>query len=129
MTPELYYPVLDCFLRGLPHAYRDIEAAEGTRIRIEVTGDCGGMWFLERGSAGWRFGRFTGEQCAARVVIGQEIAWRVFTKGIDRDAARSRCIIEGDRALGAHVLSLTAIVGASETIAAVRSPLPSTSTG
>jgi uncharacterized protein (TIGR03083 family) len=24
MTPNLYYPVLDCFARGLPHAYRSI---------------------------------------------------------------------------------------------------------
>ena len=23
MTPDLYHPVLDCFVRGLPHLYRD----------------------------------------------------------------------------------------------------------
>ena len=26
MTPELYHPVLDCFVRGLPHVYRDVDA-------------------------------------------------------------------------------------------------------
>ncbi len=32
MTPELYHPVLDCFLRGLPYAWRDVAAPEGTCV-------------------------------------------------------------------------------------------------
>jgi uncharacterized protein (TIGR03083 family) len=28
MTPELYHPVLECFLRGLPHVYRNVEAPQ-----------------------------------------------------------------------------------------------------
>ena len=30
MTPLLYHPVLDTFLRGLPHAYREVTAAANT---------------------------------------------------------------------------------------------------
>jgi hypothetical protein len=26
MTPDLYHPVLDCFVRGLPHVYQDVDA-------------------------------------------------------------------------------------------------------
>src|SRR5216684_3193868 len=29
MTREFYFPVLDCFMRGLPHAYRDVPAKSG----------------------------------------------------------------------------------------------------
>ena len=32
MTPELYHPVLDCFLRGLPHVSRNIEASSVTEM-------------------------------------------------------------------------------------------------
>jgi hypothetical protein len=39
------------------------------------------------------------------------LAWRVFTKGIDRDSARSQIEVKGDRDLGEKVLQLTAIVG------------------
>jgi uncharacterized protein (TIGR03083 family) len=46
MTPPLYHPVLDTFLRGLPHAYRDVAAPIGTAVLIEVSGDCGGQWCL-----------------------------------------------------------------------------------
>src|SRR5579859_1635904 len=41
MTPDLYHPVLDCFLRGLPHVYRDVDAPEGTMVHVEIYGECG----------------------------------------------------------------------------------------
>lgn len=47
MTRELYHPVLDCFLRGVPNLYRNVNAAAGTVFLIEISGDCGGKWFLE----------------------------------------------------------------------------------
>jgi hypothetical protein len=36
MTPELYHPVLDCFLRGLPHLYRDVDAPTGTALPGDI---------------------------------------------------------------------------------------------
>src|SRR6266571_3595648 len=55
MTSELYYPVLDCFLRGLPHAYLEMPAPLGTNILVEISGEYGGTWVLSRDAAGWRF--------------------------------------------------------------------------
>jgi hypothetical protein len=110
MTPELYHPVLDCFARGLPHAYREVEAPGGTTVMLEISGDCGGRWFLFRGSARWDLVSQTDEGFASRVRIPQELAWRIFTKGIDRASARRQIEIEGGRDLGEMVLNLTAIV-------------------
>jgi uncharacterized protein (TIGR03083 family) len=107
MTPELYHPVLDCFLRGLPHHFRDVPAAA---LKIEISGDCGGTWYLSK-SAQWELTATPPPNIAARVTIPQTIAWRVFTKGIDRREALAQSTIEGDQALGSHVLNLTAIVG------------------
>ena len=111
MTPDLYHPVLDCFVRGLPHCYRDIHAPAGTLVQLEISGDCGGRWVLSRGSLGWDLGTMSEGEFAARVRIPQELAWRVFTKGIDRQSAHERIEIEGNRELGERVLQLTAIVG------------------
>ena len=111
MTPELYHPVLDCFLRGLPHLYRDTEAPSGTVLLVEISGECGGKWFLSRNNGKWELVKEAGAQLAARVTIPQEIAWRVFTKGIDRDSARAQIKFEGDPHLANRVLDLTAIVG------------------
>jgi uncharacterized protein (TIGR03083 family) len=111
MTADLYHPVLECFVRGLPHAYRDVDAPAGTSILLEISGECGGRWFMSRDSAQWNFAEPCEGKPASRVTIHQDLAWRVFTKGIDRDAARQQIKVEGDRDLAEPVLYLTAIVG------------------
>ena len=111
MTRDLYNPVLDCFVRGLPHVYRDVPAPVGTVLLLEISGECGGQWFLSRESTRWNFLRRSTEEFACCVTIPQELAWRVFTKGIDRDSARRQIAIDGNRDLGEKVLHLTAIVG------------------
>jgi hypothetical protein len=111
MTPDLYHPVLDCFARGLPHVYRDVDAPAGTILLLEISGECGGQWFLFREAAQWNFVDRPDGAVASRVTIPQELAWRVFTKGIDRDSARRQIAVEGNRRLGEKVLDLIAIVG------------------
>src|SRR3989440_9949381 len=86
MTREFYYPVLDCFLRALPFTYRNVSAAPGTAIRITVSGKCGGSWHLYREQARWALSSDERAQPAAETVIPQEIAWRIFTKGIDHES-------------------------------------------
>lgn len=110
MTPELYHPVLDCFLRGLPHALRNVPASDGSMILVEITGDSGGRWYLAKACTGWRLVRSADTEFTARVTIPQDLAWRVFTKGIDRESARAHIVMEGNRELGENVLNLTAIV-------------------
>jgi uncharacterized protein (TIGR03083 family) len=110
MTREFYYPVLDCFMRALPYAYRTRDAEPGTLARFDVSGDCGGSWFLYREHDGWRLIRDEAGQERSRTVIPQDIAWRIFTKGIARDAAEAQVMVSGDHALGWHVLDMVAIV-------------------
>jgi uncharacterized protein (TIGR03083 family) len=108
-TRELYFPVLDTFMRGLPHAFRVIDAPEGTTVEIEIMGEAGGHWFLERSGTGWRLVDHA-ERPEAKLQIDQELAWRVFTKAVDADTAVQQVQISGDRALALHVLSLVAVL-------------------
>jgi uncharacterized protein (TIGR03083 family) len=110
VTPELYHPVLDCFLRGLPHLYRETQAPAGTVLLVAIDGECGGEWWLSRQTDRWSLVKSSQARPAARVTIPPEIAWRVFTKGIDRDSARAQMKIEGDPDLGNRVLDLTAVI-------------------
>jgi uncharacterized protein (TIGR03083 family) len=111
MTPELYHPVLECFLRALPHTYRDVTADPGTVLRFDISGDCGGTWFLRHVTGSWTLVPDSHGTAASRVVIPQEIAWRIFTKGMGRAEAAAQVQVEGDRALGLHILGMIAIVG------------------
>ena len=110
MTRELYYPVLDCFMRALPFTYRD------GRQRLERT--CGSTSQENAAEAGISIAtaiagcrsRLPQGRQVSETTIPQDIAWRMFTKGIDREAA-SAGIVTGDRDLGSHILSMVSIIG------------------
>jgi uncharacterized protein (TIGR03083 family) len=110
MTRELYFPVLDCFLRALPFAYRGISAKAGTYAQIMVSGECGGSWYLYRAGEAWQLVKNPLGEKASVTIIPQEIAWRIFTKGITREFALSQVKVTGDAALGLHVLNMVSIV-------------------
>lgn len=110
MTRELYRPVLDTFMRALPHHYRLISASPGTIVTIHVDGHCGGDWHL-RYDEKWLLTTSASGPIAATVNIPQEIAWRILTKGIPREEALRQVTVSGDEALASHVLSMLSIVG------------------
>jgi uncharacterized protein (TIGR03083 family) len=111
LTRELYHPVLDCFVRGLPYAYRHVDAPAGTNILLEISGECGGDWALCREGHRWHFLQEMPSQIACSVTVPEQIAWMLFTKGIDRDVAVSQIEIGGDERLAEGILRHVAIVG------------------
>jgi len=104
------YPVLDTFMRALPYTYRFINAAEGTLISFMLVGEAGGDWSLLRQNGKWRL--FSGASAKANsfVSMDQDTAWRLFTRGIDADAAFPRVQIEGNQELGSGILHLVSIM-------------------
>jgi uncharacterized protein (TIGR03083 family) len=110
MTRELYHPVLDCFLRALPFTYRNVSAKPGTFVQISVSGECGGKWYLHRDEEMWRLLKEPFGEKTSETTIPQEIAWRIFTKSMDRESALSQVKITGDTKLGQHVLGMISIV-------------------
>lgn len=110
MTPELYHPVLDCFMRALPFAYRSVRRAPRTVARFNIAGNCGGTWFLYRAAEDWRLVDIPPGEPAAETTIPQEIAWLIFTKGMTAERAGREVRCTGDIELAAHVLGMVAIV-------------------
>ncbi len=103
---RFFKPVIDTFMRGLPHAYRNVNAADGTTIAFDVRDvmSCsltrqGGAWSLD--------GKRTG---ATSIAMTGDTAWRLFTKGLPRDEARRRSEIAGDATLAEPLFSMLAIV-------------------
>ena len=111
MTRELYHPVLDCFMRALPFHYRTMTRRPGSVAHFKISGECGGDWYLFRGSQNWEFRDAPAGEAISEAVIPQEIAWRIFTKGIDRKSAESQIKVSGDIELGSHILRMIAIIG------------------
>jgi uncharacterized protein (TIGR03083 family) len=110
MTRELYHPVLDCFLRALPFTYRNVSAKTGTLLQFTVSGECGGIWCLFRTDETWQLVEAPIGEAASETTIPQEIAWRIFTKGIDGESVLAQVKVSGDASLGSHVLGMVSIV-------------------
>ena len=104
------YPVLDTFMRAMPHAYRQIEAAAGVSVAVSITGEAGGEWSLVREQEKW--GLFYGQAAgaAARVTFSQDTAWRLFTKGLGREESHRRVHLEGEEVLAAALLRMVSIM-------------------
>jgi uncharacterized protein (TIGR03083 family) len=111
MTPELYHPVLECFMRALPFAYRDQTRPAGSLARVNVSGDCGGSWYLHRDPDRWRLIASPSGRQLSETTIPQEIAWLIFTKGIRRAEAEPQVRVTGDADLGRRVLEMITVVG------------------
>jgi hypothetical protein len=113
MTREFYFPVLDCFLRALPYTYRSVDAKPDSFAQFNISGACGGRWYLMRdGETGaWKLTTSPLGEKISEVTIPQEIAWRIFTKGIAPEEARTQVLLSGEEAVGLHILKMISIVG------------------
>jgi uncharacterized protein (TIGR03083 family) len=104
-------PLLDTFAHSLPVALRDAEAPDATAVVLEATGEGGGRWAAVRRGGRWRLATQPSPPHASTVVtVDVETLWRLYTKAIDRDAARARAHVAGDEALASRVLSARAII-------------------
>lgn len=113
MTPELFKPCIETFMRALPHTYKDMDADTGVLIKVEVAGDAGGTWFIEKTFAGWRFVKnLTNAEPAASITLPADIAWKVFTKAIQGELviANNEVVITGNINLIKPVLSMLAVM-------------------
>ena len=109
-TRPWLHPVLDTFVRGLPHCYRNVDADDGACVTFYITGEAGGTWTLCKEQPAWRLYAGRAPEVAAHVRLNQDTAWRLFTRGLSPEDARLRILIEGDEALGTRVLDLVAVM-------------------
>ncbi len=107
---RLFAPVLAAFVLGVPHAFRETEADEGTHVRLRIAGEAGGEWSLLRSDGRWTLGQPLDHDADAAVEIGEDAAWRLFTKGLTPQEAKGLATIEGDGRLAEQVLRTVSII-------------------
>jgi uncharacterized protein (TIGR03083 family) len=108
--PRYLGPAIATFVHALPVALGAAAAADGSAVVLAVTGDGGGEWTAWREGGRWRLGEGAAGQPAARVVLDADATWRLFTRGLDPEAARASARLEGDPALVEAVLHTVAII-------------------
>jgi hypothetical protein len=109
--PYFLRPVFQTFVRALPHSFRHVSAPSGTVVRFEISGDAGGVWFLVGTGDTWRLTVDCDADPVSDVILPPDVAWRMFTKGIDWKRARASASIRGNIGLASPVFKAIAVIG------------------
>jgi uncharacterized protein (TIGR03083 family) len=107
---EWLHPTLDIFVRALPFTYRVMAVEPGQSIEVGITGESGGVWTLLSEQGGWGLYLGTTGNPAARVLLDQETAWKLFSKGLSGQQARRAVRLEGDLRLGEPIFDALAVM-------------------
>lgn len=108
--PAWLRAVLETAVRGLPHAYRDVSAAPGATVRLEVTGRSGGAWTLRREPDRWTIHEGAGTAPDASLSLTDDAAWRLLFNALPREAAARAVRTEGDAALTGPLLKARSVI-------------------
>ncbi len=103
-------PVLDTLVRGLPRTFRNLQVEDGTSVLVQIIGEAGGEWTLVSEGLKWQLFAGRDPQATCIVQIDQDLAWRLFTRGINPEDARQQIQIDGDATLGEQVLKMVSIM-------------------
>jgi uncharacterized protein (TIGR03083 family) len=108
--PRYLGPVLDTFMRALPHTLRNMTAPDGTALQVIVTGPSGGEWSCTRSPDRWSLQRRPHPQPAARLELDADTTWRLCTRGITPERAAEHAHIDGDQHLATAALQIVSII-------------------
>ena len=111
--PQFFAPILQTFVHALPRTFRSAQATSGTTILLHISGESGGEWLLQREQSTWLLGKpdtSPVEQIDASIILDQETAWRLFTKGISKEEAMQHANFTGNEKLAEKVLDTISII-------------------
>jgi uncharacterized protein (TIGR03083 family) len=77
------HAVIAIAIRGLPHAYRAVQAPDGTSVTLLVDGEAGGEWTLQRQATRWTLSSGHDPAATTTVRISDDNAWRLLFNALD----------------------------------------------
>lgn len=110
MTREFYYPFIDIFMLALPHTFRQIEAEHGVTIRLTVSTEIGGSWFLVRTDGKWELQKNNSQEPTTDIIIDPNTAWKLFSKSIRPEQVKNKIEVYGDSNLAEIALNMTSVM-------------------
>jgi hypothetical protein len=110
MTREFFYPFIDIFMMGLPHTYRNVNAENGTTIKLIITTEIGGSWYLTRLQQKWELSKEDHKDPTATISIEPDLSWKLFSKSIRPEHVRNKILVEGNQQLGEVALSMVSVM-------------------
>ena len=108
--PEYLRPVIDTFLRALPHTMKDVDAPPHTTLEVVVTGPGEGTWSCTRTTAHWALHHGSTPYPDSRLTLDTDTTWRLCTRAISPENAITKTHIDGDQNLAHAALTIISII-------------------
>ncbi|OAQ39102.1 hypothetical protein A5893_10555 [Pedobacter psychrophilus] len=110
LESKFYHPFLEISMQALPHTYKNIEANNGDTLKVEIVGEAGGTWCIIKKNDRWNFTEENEKNPKALIYIDQQIAWLLFSGGINPMDASQYYQIHGDFNLASQVLKMKSVM-------------------
>ena len=107
---ELFNPFVRAYMLALPLSYKLFETNLGNTIKIVVEGNAGGVWSLKRGQTEWELYDREPESPITEIIINQDVIWRLFSKGMEKEKAKESVKIAGDKSLGEPFFNTVSLI-------------------
>lgn len=100
-------PLIHTFANAFPQTYREVEAKAEATVNITIGNQ---TFYVIRDADRWRLYAKTDNPPDSTVKMSVDMAWRMFTKGIDKAHLLEQSTISGDHNLGEIALNTVAII-------------------
>jgi len=108
--PRYLRAVIEIAIRGLPHAFGDVQAPPGQAVLIDVSGSSGGKWTLSREAGGWTIRAGAPPLATTRVHLPDTTAWKLLFNALAHDEAVRTIQVEGQRELAEPLLKARSVI-------------------
>ncbi len=109
LNQQYFRPVMDTFILALPHIFREVNAEEGTAVKVSITTEAGGTWWICKTDGKWKLVEKADNEVAA-VTIPLDLSWKLFTKSLRPNQIKDQVTTQGDKRLAEKVLGMVSVM-------------------
>ncbi|MFC3417849.1 maleylpyruvate isomerase N-terminal domain-containing protein [Algoriphagus hitonicola] len=111
LAKEFYLPYLETSMRALPHHFASLVAVDQTLIQVELKGEFSAIWWLNKTEDKWGLLPFSKQKPTSILTVSDDLAWKIFTKGISQEEAFKQLGFTGEGIFARHFVKMIAVMG------------------
>lgn len=111
MSEEYYLPFLEVCMYALPYTLRNTKADNGTILKMEITGEVSGKWYVKYNGKQWERINPTWEiQPETEILIDHYASWKLFSKSLRPKDLADKISIIGNQKLGEKAIEMVSFM-------------------
>ena len=111
MTKEFYLPFLEVCMYALPYTLRNTKAEKGNIVKMEITGEVNGKWFVLYNGNNWeRIDSVSATTPVTEILVDEHASCKLFSKSLRPYDLKGKINIIGNQELGKVALEMVSFM-------------------